>query len=112
MSETDDTPTPRRRIQTERRARPFRWGIGSCAAGLIILVLGYIGWDLGTHHSKRATLLAEARELVTADWVRATYRNDFERAQSHRARALISTHKVVPFHESDPRRSTIHIDGF
>ena len=43
---------------------------------LIILVLGYIGWDLGTHHSKRATLLAEARELVTADWVRATYRND------------------------------------
>jgi len=40
VSETDDTPTPRRRIQTERRARPFRWGIGSCAAGLIILVLG------------------------------------------------------------------------
>lgn len=43
---------------------------------LIILVLGYIGWDLGTHHSKRATLLAEARELVTADWVRTTYRTN------------------------------------
>ncbi len=45
MTETNDTAAPRRRIQTERRTRPFRWGIGSCAAGLILLVLGGLVLD-------------------------------------------------------------------
>ena len=42
MTESGEAATPRRRIQTERRARPFRWGIALCVAGLIVLVLGGI----------------------------------------------------------------------
>ena len=35
-----EVPAPRRRIQTERRTRPLRWGIASCVAGLLVLVGG------------------------------------------------------------------------
>lgn len=43
---------------------------------LVIIVLGYVGWDLGTRHSERATLLTKAKGLVTQNWLRREFRND------------------------------------
>ncbi|MPY71553.1 MAG: hypothetical protein GEU92_15875 [Alphaproteobacteria bacterium] len=43
---------------------------------LVVIVLGYIGWDIGTHHSQRAAQFAAAREMIAADWMQNEYRND------------------------------------
>jgi hypothetical protein len=43
---------------------------------LVVIVLGYVGWDLGTQHSQRAALLAKARELLAAQWIRQQYVDD------------------------------------
>jgi hypothetical protein len=40
VNPTGESSTSRRRIQTERRERPFRWGIVACVVGLIVVVSG------------------------------------------------------------------------
>jgi hypothetical protein len=77
---------------------------------LVILVLGYVGWDLGTQHSVRASIFAEARTLVTAEWVRTTFRTDRTIVEKMIERNVLVTDPQTGVITQNPNKGSLLID--